>query len=68
MQDGPLFRAVLKGGHLGGALDAGEVGRVLKAMGIHPVSDAATGQAATADSVLASRRFHGSNSWRRRTG
>jgi integrase len=30
--DGPLFRAVLKGGRIGGALDAGEVGRVFKAM------------------------------------
>jgi integrase len=32
VQDGPLFRAVLKGGRIGGALDAGEVGRVFKAM------------------------------------
>jgi hypothetical protein len=30
--DGPLFRAVLKGRRIGGALDAGEVGRVFKAM------------------------------------
>jgi integrase len=30
--DGPLFRAVLKGGRIGGALDAGEVGRIFKAM------------------------------------
>ena len=29
---GPLFRAVLKGGRIGGALDADEVGRVFKAM------------------------------------
>ena len=32
IQDGELFRAVLKGGRIGGALDAGEVGRVFKAM------------------------------------
>jgi integrase len=32
MTDGPLFRAVLKGGRIGGALDAGEVGRLFKAM------------------------------------
>jgi site-specific recombinase XerD len=32
IEDGHLFRAVLKGGRIGGALDAGEVGRVFKAM------------------------------------
>src|SRR4051794_1299460 len=32
IEDGPLFRAVLKGGRIGGGLDAGEVGRVFKAM------------------------------------
>jgi integrase len=30
--DGLLFRAVLKGGRIGGTLDAGEVGRIFKAM------------------------------------
>jgi integrase len=30
--DGPLFRAVLKGGRTGGALDAGDVGRIFKGM------------------------------------
>jgi integrase len=30
--DGPLFRAVLKGGRIGGSLDASEVRRVFKAM------------------------------------
>ena len=30
--DGPLFRAVVKGGRIGDALDAGEVGRIFKAM------------------------------------
>jgi integrase len=32
IDDGPLFRAVLKGGRIGGALDAGEVARIFKAM------------------------------------
>lgn len=32
IQSGRLFRAVLKGGRIGGPLDAGEVGRVFKAM------------------------------------
>ena len=32
VEDGALFRAVLKGGRLGGALTAGEVGRIFKAM------------------------------------
>jgi integrase len=30
--DGPLFRAVLKGGHVGAALDPGDVGRIYKHM------------------------------------
>jgi hypothetical protein len=29
---GPLFRVVLKGGRVGGALDVGDVGRIDKAM------------------------------------
>jgi integrase len=32
IQNGPMFRAVLKGNRIGGALDAGEVGRLFKAM------------------------------------
>jgi integrase len=31
-EDGPLFRAVLKGGRVGGAMDAGEVARIFKSM------------------------------------
>jgi Phage integrase family len=30
--DGPLFRGVLKGGRMAGALDAGDVARIFKAM------------------------------------
>jgi site-specific recombinase XerD len=32
LADGPLFRAVLKGGHVGGALNGAEVARIYKAM------------------------------------
>jgi integrase len=32
IETGPLFRAVLKGGRVGGALDAGDVGRIYKQM------------------------------------
>jgi len=32
IEDGPLFRAVLKGGRVGDALDAGDVARIFKAM------------------------------------
>jgi site-specific recombinase XerD len=31
-EEGPLFRAVLKGGRVGGAMDAGDVARIFKAM------------------------------------